>query len=131
MELTDLAGHCAAGPQWEPAKLMEAGMKGLVCAAVVSALLASTAAIAQTHLVVTPEQRELIKRYMLVMNPPSAPVSDDVRLGGIAPANAPLAPVPPEIVQQAPATMGFAYFVWGDRFVFVDPVTRMVVQIIE
>ena len=92
------------------------------------AVLATSAAFAQTTVIIQPDQRTRIHDYMVRQHAASAPLQDRVVVGGILPPAIELAPVPDV---WGPNLTRYRYVYWNDRIVLVDPATREVVDVID
>ena len=101
-------------------------------------LLASGSAFAQmstetttTTWTVKPEERTVIKDYVVKEKIRPAPIKEEVTIGAAVPADVTLQPVPEEIYTRVPEVRRYQYFDWDGRVVFVDPDSRKVVQIVD
>lgn len=101
-------------------------------------LLASGSAFAQmstetttTTWTVKPEERTVIKEYVVKEKLRPAPIKEEVTIGAAVPADVELAPVPEGIYARVPEARRYKYFDWDGRVVFVDPDSRKVVQIVD
>jgi hypothetical protein len=85
------------------------------------------------QVVFTPEQTTVIRRTFVETPQPSGPVVVDADLivGGVVPGSVPLQPVPSTIVTEIPNAQSYHYAVVGNEVVFVDPVTRRVVAVVN
>ena len=102
----------------------------LLAATAALTVLATSAAFAQTTIVIRPEQRTRIHDYVVQqhMAPAPLPPSDRLVVGGILPPAVELAPVPDV---WGPNLARYRYVYWNDRVVLVDPSTRAVVDVLE
>lgn len=99
-------------------------------------LLASGSAFAQmetttTTWTVKPEERTVIKDYVVKEKIRPEPIKEEVTIGAPVPADVTLQPVPEQIYARVPEARRYQYFDWDGRVVFVDPDTRKVVQIVD
>ncbi|HLY07104.1 MAG TPA: DUF1236 domain-containing protein [Rhizomicrobium sp.] len=100
-------------------------------------LLASSSAFAQmettttTTWTVKPEERAVIKDYVVKEKVRPEVVKEDVTIGAPVPTDVELQPVPEEIYARVPEARRYKYFDWDGRVVFVDPDSRKVVQIVD
>jgi hypothetical protein len=100
-------------------------------------LLASGSAFAQmettttTTWTVKPEERTVIKDYVVKEKIRPAPIKEEVTIGAAVPADVELQPVPAAIYARVPEARRYEYFDWNGRVVFVDPGSRKVVQIVD
>src|SRR4030095_4353057 len=101
-------------------------MRNLVIAGLAPALL-STRALAQA-VVIAPEQRTMIKEYVVKEKVRPFKLQSRVTVGATLPADVELAPVPET---WGPTFRSYRYVYTGDDVVLVDPSSRRVVQIID
>jgi hypothetical protein len=101
-------------------------MRNLVIAGLAAALL-STQALAQA-VVIAPEQRTMIKEYVVKEKVRPYKLPSRVTIGATLPADVELAPVPET---WGPTFRSYRYVYTGDDVVFVDPSSRRVMQIID
>ena len=100
-------------------------------------LLAGGSAFAQTTETTTttwtvkPEERTVIKDYVVKEKIRPAPVKEEVTIGAPIPTEVRLLPVPEEIYTRVPEARRYEYFDWDGKVVFVDPDSRKVVQIVD
>ena len=101
-------------------------------------LLASGSAFAQmstetttTTWTVKPEERTVIKDYVVKEKVRPERIKEEVTIGAPVPTDVTLQPVPEEIYARVPEARRYQYFDWDGRVVFVDPDSRKVVQIVE
>jgi len=101
-------------------------------------LLASGSAFAQmstetttTTWTVKPEERTVIKDYVVKEKVRPEPIKEEVTVGAAVPADVQLMPVPEAIYAKVPEARRYEYFDWDGRVVFVDPGSRKVVQIVD
>jgi hypothetical protein len=105
-------------------------MKKILLAAVaVLAISAGTETFAQEAVVqVSPEQRTVIREYVVKRKVRPATISGQIAVGAVLPAEVELATVPadwgPEIVR-------YRYVYHNNRVVLVEPQSRKVVHIID
>src|SRR2546430_1390752 len=101
-------------------------MKRVLLAAAAVALLAGPA-MAQS-VVIAPEQRTIIKDYVMKEKVRPFKLQSRVTVGATLPADVELVPVPET---WGPAFRTYRYIYTGDDVVLVDPSSRRVVQIID
>ena len=99
-------------------------------------LLASGSAFAQmetttTTWTVRPEERTVIKDYVVKEKIRPAPIKEEVAIGVAVPADVELQPVPAAIYAKVPEARRYEYFDWDGKVVFVDPGSKKVVQIVD
>ena len=87
--------------------------------------------VAQPSVVFTPEQSTVIHRRIIEVAPPPPPPGIAIEVGASIPAEIELAPVPVELVAEIPSVESYNYVVVQDEIVFVDPVTRRVVAVVQ
>jgi hypothetical protein len=102
-------------------------MKCLAIPTLAIALLVGPHAIAQT-IVVAPEQRTVIKEYVVKEKVRPFKFQSRVTVGTTLPADVELAPVPET---WGPSFRSYRYVYTGDDVVLVDPSSRRVVEIID
>jgi hypothetical protein len=101
-------------------------MKALYVAGFAAALL-TTQAFAQA-VVIAPEQRTVIKEYVVQEKVRPFRMQSRVTVGATLPAEVELAPVPET---WGPTFRSYRYVYTGDDVVLVDPSSRRVVHIID
>jgi len=101
-------------------------MKGMIFGVAVAALLASP--VMAQSVVVAPEQRTIIKEYVVKERIAPHRLQSRVTVGATLPADVELAPVPET---WGPAFRSYRYVYTGDDVILVDPSSRRVVQVIE
>ena len=101
-------------------------MKALYVAGFAAALL-TTQAFAQA-VVIAPEQRTVIKEYVVKEKVRPYKMQSRVTVGATLPADVELAPVPQA---WGPTFSSYRYVYTGDDIVLVDPSSRRVVQVID
>ncbi|MGB9367862.1 MAG: DUF1236 domain-containing protein [Xanthobacteraceae bacterium] len=101
-------------------------MKALYVAGIAAALF-TTQAFAQA-VVIAPEQRTVIREYMVQHRVPPHRLQSRVTVGATLPADVELAPVPET---WGPTFRSYRYVYTGDDVVLVDPSSRRVVEIID
>jgi hypothetical protein len=101
-------------------------MRRLVLAAAVTVLAASPL-MAQT-VVIAPEQRAVIKEYVVKEKVRPYKLQSRVTVGATLPADVDLVPVPET---WGPAVRSYRYVYTGDDIVLVDPSSRRVVEVID
>jgi len=106
--------------------------------AAAAGLLVGSSAFAQmstetttTTWTVKPEERTVIKDYVVKEKIRPAPIREEITIGAAVPAEVQLMPVPAEIYTRVPEARRYEYFDWSGRVVFVDPDSRKVVQIVD
>jgi hypothetical protein len=102
-------------------------MKRILFAATAVAVLANSYAMAQT-VVVTPEQRTTIKKYVTTEKVRPYKMQSRVTIGATLPADVELAPVPET---WGPSFRSYRYIYTGDDVVLVDPSSRRVIEVID
>jgi hypothetical protein len=101
-------------------------MKALYVAGIAAALF-TTQAFAQA-VVIAPEQRTVIREYVVKEKIRPYRMQSRVTVGATLPADVELAPVPET---WGPAFRSYRYVYTGDDVVLVDPSSRRVVEIID
>ncbi len=101
-------------------------MRRILLAAAVTVLAASPL-MAQT-VVIAPEQRAVIKEYVVKEKVRPYKLQSRVTVGATLPADVDLAPVPET---WGPAVRSYRYVYTGDDIVLVDPSSRRVVEVID
>lgn len=101
-------------------------MRRILLAAAVTVLAASPL-MAQT-VVIAPEQRAVIKEYVVKEKVRPFKLQSRVTVGATLPADVELAPVPET---WGPAFRSYRYVYTGDDIVLVDPSSRRVVEVID
>jgi uncharacterized protein DUF1236 len=101
-------------------------MKAIYVAGFAAALL-TTQALAQA-VVIAPEQRQVIREYVVKEKVRPFQMQSRVTVGATLPADVELAPVPET---WGPTFRTYRYVYTGDNVVLVDPTSRRVVQIID
>ena len=101
-------------------------MKRVLLATAAVVLLAGPV-MAQT-VVIAPEQRQIIKEYVVKEKVRPFKLQSRVTVGATLPADVELAPVPET---WGPAFRSYRYIYTGDDVVLVDPSSRRVVQVID
>ena len=101
-------------------------------------LLASGSAFAQmstetttTTWTVKPEERTVIKDYVVKEKVRPERIKEEVTIGAPIPTDVVLQPVPEAIYARVPEARSYEYFDWDGRVVFVDPDSRKVIQIVD
>lgn len=102
-------------------------MRGIILAATTAAVLAASPLLAQT-VVIAPEQRTVIKDYVMKEKIRPYRLQSRVTVGATLPADVELAPVPET---WGPAFRPYRYVYTGDDVVLVEPSTRRVVHVID
>jgi hypothetical protein len=109
-------------------------MKRTLIAASVISMLAGVPALAQTSvvpsetIVVEPEQRTLIKEYVVKEKVPAWRTTETITVGQPLPRDVELRPVPPT---WGPKFTKYRYVYSGDHVYLVEPSNRTVVQVID
>jgi hypothetical protein len=95
-------------------------------------LFAGGYALAQdATFVIRPEQRTVVHQYIVKEHVKPMMLKERVEIGTAIPQDVELAPMPEAIYTKIPASKRYEYFDWNGHAVFVDPESRMVVQIVE
>jgi Ni/Co efflux regulator RcnB len=102
-------------------------MKRSLLTAAAVAVLASSSALAQT-VVVSPEQRTTIKKYVATEKVRPYKMQSRVTVGATLPADVELSPVPDT---WGPSFHSYRYVYTGDDVVLVDPSSRRVIEVID
>ena len=102
-------------------------MKRTLLAATAVAVLASSYAFAQT-IVVSPEQRTTIKKYVTTEKVRPYKMQSRVTVGATLPADVELVAVPET---WGPSFRSYRYVYTGDDVVLVDPSSRRVIEVID
>ena len=102
-------------------------MKKIVLAGMTAMLLAGTAAIAQT-VVIEPQQRTLIKEYVVKEKVKPVTIKERIAVGATLPADVELVAVPET---WGASVKPYRYVYWDNRVVLVDPPSRKVVHIVD
>jgi hypothetical protein len=102
-------------------------MKCVTVSTLALALLVSPYAAAQT-VVIAPEQRTIIKDYVVKEKVRPYKLQSRVTVGATLPADVELAPVPET---WGPTFRTYRYVYTGDDVVLVDPSSRRVVHVID
>lgn len=98
---------------------------------VAAAAVLLTGAFAQTTVIIEPQQRTVIRNYVVKERVRPIELRERVVVGTTIPAEIELTPVPETIYAEVPSLRPYRYFVWDDRFVLVEPSSRRVIQIVE
>lgn len=93
-----------------------------------TAALLSTAAFAQTAVVIAPEQRTKIKQYVTTQKIAPIKMTDRVAIGATIPQNVELVAVPSD---WGPTFTNYRYVYTDNNVVLVEPSSRKVVHIID
>jgi hypothetical protein len=102
--------------------------RSLLIAVAAVSLLASGQAYAQAVIELNPEQRTVIKEYVVRERVPAVTIPGDVRVGAVLPEDVRLVAVPEA---WAPSVRRYRYVHWNNRVVLVEPSSRKVIQIID
>lgn len=101
----------------------------LLMAVAAVAISAGTQAYAQTAVIeVSPEQRTIIREYVVKQKPRTVTIQGDVRVGAPLPQDVELVAVPST---WGPQFSRYRYVYWNNRVVLVDPGNRQVVHVID
>jgi hypothetical protein len=84
--------------------------------------------VARPPLSLEPQQRTVIREYVVQRHVPPATVSREVVVGQPIAREVELQPVPQE---WGPQVRPYRYVYANDRVMFVDPATRQVVQVLD
>ena len=98
-----------------------------VLLATAAAILLAGPVMAQT-VVIAPEQRQVIKEYVVKEKVRPHKLQSRVTVGATLPADVELAPVPET---WGPSFRSYRYVYTGDDVVLVDPSSRRVVEVID
>jgi hypothetical protein len=103
--------------------------RGLLIAVAAMSLCGGSQSFAQTAVIeISPEQRTVIREYVVRERVPAATIRGEVRVGAPLPADVDLVAVPET---WGPAVRRYRYVHWNDRVVLVEPSSRRVIQIID
>ena len=103
--------------------------RALIAGAAAIVVMSSSQAFAQAVAVeVSPEQRTIIRQYVVKQKVKPATLAGEVRVGGTLPAEVDLVAVPND---WGSAFARYRYVYWNDRVVLVDPAERRIVHIID
>jgi hypothetical protein len=95
-------------------------------------LLASHGAYAQaSKLTIAPAQGKVIQEYVVTERVQPVTVKVPLEIGATVPEGVTLAPVPLGLVAKVPEVRNYEYFVAGGKVVFVEPYTRVILQIVQ
>jgi Protein of unknown function (DUF1236) len=75
-----------------------------------------------------PEQRTVIREYVVRQRPPVVRLPGEVRIGAVLPADVEVRAVPDN---WGPEVRRYRYVYWNDRVVFVEPGSRRVIHIVD
>ena len=103
-------------------------MRKVVLGAVLAGLVGIGSVMAQTTVVVTPEQRTQIKEYVVKHKIAGVTVKEKITVGATVPGDVQLVTVPTE---WGPAVQSYRYIYTDNQVYFVDPSTRRVVHVID
>lgn len=103
------------------------------CTLLAAAALATMAGVTPSHaqgvvIDLEPEQRTIIREYVVRQRPPAVIVPGEVRVGAVLPADVEVRAVP---YDWGPDVRRYRYVYWNDRVVFVEPGSRRVVHIVD
>ena len=101
-------------------------MKRLLLAATAFAFMAGP--VMAQSVVIAPEQRKVIKEYVVKEHIRPHKLQSRVTVGATLPADVELAPVPET---WGPSFHSYRYLYTGDDVVLVDPTSRRVIQVID
>jgi len=96
-----------------------------------SAFAQMTTETTTTTWTVKPEERTVIKGYVVKEKIRPERIKEEITVGAPVPTEVRLQPVPVEIYTKVPEARRYEYFDWDGRVVFVDPDSRKVVQIVD
>jgi hypothetical protein len=97
-----------------------------------AALLVSHGAYAQaSKLTIAPAHGKLIQEYVVTERVQPVTIKVPLEIGATIPEGVTLAPVPLGLVAKVPEVRNYEYFVAGGKVVFVEPYTRMILQIVQ
>ncbi len=98
----------------------------------IAALACSRAAAQEAKLTIQPGHGVVIQQYVTTQHIPTSVMKMRVEIGSTIPDEIQLRPVPLGLVAKVPEIRNYEYFVAdGGKVVFVEPYTRMVVQILQ
>ena len=101
----------------------------LIAGVAALALSVSSESFAQAVAVeIAPEQRTLIKEYVVKQNVSPVTIQGEVTVGAALPADVALVEVPSA---WGPALTRYRYVYWNNQVVLVEPSSRKVVQIVR
>lgn len=110
-------------------------MKRTLIAASVISMLAGVPALAQTvgvgpaeTIIVEPQQRALIKEYVVREKVPAVRTTETITIGQPLPRDVELRPIPPT---WGPTFSKYRYVYSGDHVYLVEPSNRTVIQVID
>ncbi len=98
----------------------------------ISAVACVQAAAEEAKLTIQPGHTAVIQQYVTTEHIPASTIKMRVEVGSTIPDGIQLRPVPLAMVAKVPEVRNYEYFVAdGGKVVFVEPYTRMVVQIVQ
>lgn len=101
----------------------------MIAATAAFTLFAAGESFAQAVAVeIAPEQRAVIKEYVVKQKVSPARISGEVRVGAVLPADVELVAVPSA---WGSGLTQYRYVYWNDRVVLVEPSSRKVIQVIN
>jgi Protein of unknown function (DUF1236) len=100
----------------------------LIAGAAAATIMAGSQVLAQTVVEISPEQRTVIRQYVVKQRVKPVTVREDIRVGGTLPADVDLVVVPSD---WGPGLSRYRYVYWNDRVVLVDPGERRVIHVID
>jgi hypothetical protein len=100
----------------------------LIAGAAAVTIMAGSQALAQTVVEISPEQRTIIRQYVVKQRVKPATISEEIRVGGTLPADVDLVAVPSD---WGPGLSRYRYVYWNDRVVLVDPGERRIIHVID
>jgi hypothetical protein len=96
-----------------------------------AALLAVQAHSQETKLTIAPGHGKVIQEYVVTERVQPATIKVPLEIGATIPEGVTLAPVPLGLVAKVPEVRNYEYFVAGGKVVFVEPYTRVILQIVQ
>jgi hypothetical protein len=98
----------------------------------IAAVAGGPAAAQEAKLTIQPGHTAVIQQYVTTEHIPTSAIKMRVEVGSTIPDGIQLRPVPLGMVAKVPEVRNYEYFVAdGGKIVFVEPYTRMVVQIVQ
>ena len=106
-------------------------MKRLLSWLAPALLLAGQAHSQEAKLTIEPAHGKLIREYVITERVRPVTVAAPLEVGATVPDGVQLSPVPLGMVARVPEVRNYEYFVAGSKVVFVEPYTRMILQIVQ
>jgi hypothetical protein len=104
-------------------------MRRVWIAALAAAGIATGGAVqAQLTIEISPEQRTVIKEYVVKQRVRPARITERIAVGAVLPTEVELVAVPSD---WGPSLARYRYIYWDDRVVLVEPSSRRVIRIID